>query len=55
MSRAGNFDESQIPETTGGLVMQTHYMQCSYLIQYAIRLNKLGGFGVLQLAALHQE
>lgn len=49
MSRARNFDESQIPETRRGFLTETTNMQCSYLTRYAIRINWLGWFGVPQV------
>ena len=42
--RARNFDESQIPVTSGGFILGIPYMQCSYLTHYAIRLKRLGEF-----------
>ena len=53
--RARNFDESQIPVTSGGFAQGIPYMQCSYIIHYAIRLKRLGGFGVPQSTTLRQE
>ena len=53
--RAQKFDGSQIPVTTGRFVLRTPNIQCSYLTHYAIRLDRLSLFGVLQFATLQQE
>ena len=39
---------SQIPVTTGGFELQISCIRSIYLSHYAIKHNRLGGFGVLE-------
>ena len=47
--------DSDIPVTTGGFELRISCIQSSYLTLYAIKLHRLGGFGVPEFATSQQE
>ena len=53
--RAQDLFGSQISVTTGEFERRISSILCSYLTNQAIRLKKLGGFGVPEFATLRQE
>ena len=46
--------DHKFPVTTGGFELRISCIQSSYLTHYAIRPNRLGGFGVPEFATLRQ-
>ena len=44
--------KSQIPVTRRGFELWASYLQCRYLAHWVLGLNRLGGLGVSEFAAL---